>query len=80
MTLSVPIKQGFEDQILDYLIKHLTGKAYPLEIEVNGVKQPNPLNKEDFAEKALQKFVSDLCIYQYNEAQKPWVNVLPPFL
>jgi hypothetical protein len=80
MKLTVNIKDEFADQILDYLIKHLTGKAYPTEIEVDSVKQPNPLSKEQFAEKALQKFVSDICIYQYNEVLKPSLNVLPPFL
>jgi hypothetical protein len=81
MTLSVPIKQGHEDQILDYLIKHLTGKGYPTEIEVDGVIQVNAFSKEQFAEKALQKFVSDLCIYQYNEElKKSNADVLPPFL
>jgi uncharacterized protein (UPF0128 family) len=80
MKLTVNIKDGFEDQILDYLINHLTGQPYPTEIEVDNVKQPNPLSKEQFAEKALRQFVKEACKYQYKNSDQKKEIVVPAYL
>jgi uncharacterized protein (UPF0128 family) len=80
MKLTVPIKEGFEDQILNYLINHLTGKPYPTEIEVDNVKQPNPLSKEQFAEKALRKFVKESCEYQFKISEQKKEIIVPSYL
>jgi len=80
MKLTVNIKDEFADQILDYLINHLTGQPYPTEIEVESVKQPNPLNKEQFAEKALRKFVKEACEYQFKINEQKKKIVVPGYL
>jgi len=80
MKLTVNIKDEFADQILDYLINHLTAKAYPTEIEVDSVKQPNPLSKEQFAEKELRKFVKDACEYQFKISEQKKEIVVPAYL
>jgi hypothetical protein len=80
MKLTVNIKDEFADQILDYLINHLTGKAYPTEIEVDGAMQPNPLDKEQFAEKALRQFVKEACEYQYKNNEQKKEIVVPAYL
>ena len=74
--MQIKIKEGFEDQIFDFLIKHFTSREYQ-PTDLHGV--PNPVSKEQTATDLLEKFVADIAAAQYEIVQKQAL-VIPDFL
>lgn len=74
--MEIKIKEGFEDQIFDFLIKHFTGSYYQ-PTGLNNV--PNPLSKKQMATDLLEKFVAEIAAAQYELVEKQRL-VIPDFL
>jgi hypothetical protein len=75
--MEIKIKEGFEDQIFDFLIKHFTSREYQ-PTDLDGV--PNPVSKEQTATDLLEKFVAEISAAQFIAKQKELLtspNFLP---